>query len=208
MYAVKIWGKDCLPDNYAIISDKEYARYVSFFECELPDMEFSVMGHMVRADVLLQSLRMADKVNNKTATLISRYAGKQRDVFAEVVPAGYKMGHRMRDQDVWSRDPNEQFKLLHLNRLNEKDFNEDDVLYNVFVLCHNPFQESHDFEWILSYKSTVHVDPQGQRYAFINDSPTRDRAYGFATSKDYEFRCEPKDEPKPLLYQGADMGDN
>ena len=211
MYAVKMWGKDCLPDYYAIISDKEYARYVTFFESEKPATEFNMLGHLVRADEILQSLRMADKVNNKQATLIARYAGKQRDVFGEIVPAEYSVVQRIiRERSHYvAPDPAQQMKKYDLTRLNDMSFNAGDVLYNVFVLCHNPFDEHHNLEWVLSYKSTIHVDERGQRYAYINDTSSRDRVYEFASSEDDSigFRCEPNAKNKPLLYKGADMGE-
>lgn len=212
MYAVKMWGKDCLPDHYAIISNKEYARYVTFFESEKPEAQFSMLGHIVRADEILQSLRMADKVNSNQATLIARYSGKQRDVFGELIPKYYSALLRLRKGLVHvPTDTGRQFKQYSLRRLFGAEFNEGDVLFNVFVLCHNPFDEYHDMEWILSYKSTVHVDQHGIRYLYINDTQSRDRAYEFAVSDDHEhfdFRCEPKAKNKPLLYKGADMGDD
>ena len=211
MYAVKMWGKDGLPDHYAIISNKEYARYVTFFESEKPEAQFSMLGHIVQADEILQSLRMADKVNTKQATLIARYSGKQRDVFGELIPKDYSVLQRWRKGLAHvPTDTGRQFKQYSLKRLVGAEYNEGDVLFNVFVLCRNPFDEYHDVEWILSYKSNVHVDPQGNRYLYINDTQSRDRAYDFAVSDDrdrFDFRCEPKAKNKPLLYKGADMGE-
>lgn len=216
MYAIKIAEKAGIPECYAIVEDQVYKRYLAYFQSEPAGMQYSVDGKVADGGELLLALRMADKVNDKQVALISRYAGKQRDVFAGIVPVDFKVKRAKSKPTITESVPepvvptltaDQQFKKQGLVRVDPTLFNPGDVLYGIFVLCVNPFDEYHRVEWIKSFKSTVEVDKDGRRYVFLNDVEERGRCYEFATMSKSEdkFRLVRIDQKKNIEYKGADM---
>lgn len=222
MYAVKFWKHIGIPESYAIIDKTDRDRYIAFFQSDKADVKYWVDGNQVKSQDLLQTLRMADKVNSKEVTLISRYAGQPNNIFAGIVPANYrtkrKTGHRTAQHSMIesSADGYVRYKL---RKIDIDQLSDGDVLYNAFLLCKNPFEPNEPFEWVMSFKSTICSDCNGNRYAYINDDDTRYRAYAFAESTDggicskspfrIELRSQYKKQPvadkQTLVYKGADM---
>ena len=221
MYAVKFWKHIGIPESYAIIDGKERKRYMAFFQSNESELKYWINGNLVQSSDLLQALINADKVNQKQVDLITRYAGPQNNFFLGLVPSDFrpsrKSGRSISKSSVKSSEGG--FNKHQLVRLDLTELNEGDVMFNAFLLCKNPFEPGEPFEWVRSFKSTVHVDNCGNRYAYINDVSSRYAAYAFAESKsDYSrtkhpFRLELISQQKhqavqqqTLVYKGADMG--
>ena len=168
--------------TYTIVADHEYNRYVAYVATLDFGSKVSVGGKEYSAEDLRQMLLQADKVNQNQSTLIARYGCENLNIFLDIVPADFDV-KKGRAKAASTPPVGNIIFQTDLNRLDETQMNEGDILWNVYVLCYNPFTVEHNREWVKSFKSTVHVDEFGHRYVFINDDQTRDRCYSWATHK-------------------------
>lgn len=173
--------------TYTIVSDHEYNRYVAYVATLDFGSEVVVGDKRYSAEDLRQMLLQADKVNQNQAALISRYGCVNMNIFLNIVPAGFDV-KKSRTKAVTPALCAEIIYQMDLNRLDENQLNAGDILWNVYVLCNNPFTDERRREWVKSFKSTVRVDDAGKRYVFINDDESRERCYTMASHKAHPTR--------------------
>ena len=166
--------------THTIVTDKEYNRYVEYVATLDFGSQVIVNGQTYSAEDLRQMLLQADKVSNAQSTLIARYACQNVNIFQSIVPTDFKVAKTKKGT---SKPACDVIFNQDLNRIDERQYDKGDVLWNVYVLCDNPFSEDHKREWVQSFKSTVQVDDFGNRYVQINDDPTREHCYSWASHK-------------------------